>query len=229
MKLMKKHLFFIWSLVAVLGMTLSIFKSTRHAPQLTHETLIQNESELRLVAGATSPAPTVPPRAPGEGGVKNIYGQEWINNADGSQTVIGPCGTAACTGVWKDGGWDPNYNKPGAVTPVPIKKSSSSTPASTAKTTTPTPTPIPRALREIFGPNVEVRAKACKSATSCVDVKLSYDDKTGLVVKTENAGPADLKDVVYIEFIFETKTYRVLVSGGKPASAAGQQPAAAAH
>lgn len=229
MKLMKNHLFFIWSLVAVLVMILGIFKITRQIPQLTQLDPTQIENELRLVA-AGSPPPSVPPRAPGAGGVKNIYGQEWINNADGSQTVIGPCGTAACTGVWKDGGWDPNYNKPGAATPVPIKKSSSSgggtSPTTKTTTATATPTPRPLPLSQILGPNIEVRGKACKSATSCADVKLSYDDKTGLVVKTETAAAADLKDVVYIEFVYEAKTYRILVSGGKPGTSAGQQPAA---
>lgn len=231
MKLMKKHLFLIWSLVAVLGLTLGIFKIARQAPQLTRVTTTQNESDLRLVAGAGSPAPSLPPRAPDAGGVKNIYGQEWINNANGTQTVIGPCGTAACTGVWNpsakngQGDWDPNYNKPGAATPVPKKPSSGGAPATAPKATTPTPTPLPCALREIFGPNVELRGKACKSAASCADVKLSYDDKTGLVVKTETATAADLKDIVYIEFVFETRTYRITVSGGRPGTSANQQPA----
>jgi len=55
-----------------------------------------------------------------------------------------------------------------------------------------------------------------------VDVKLSYSPASGLVVKSENAGVADLKDVVYIEFTHEAKNYRISVSGGKPGSSAAQ-------
>lgn len=165
-----------------------------------------------LATATTAPAPTRP-----QGGDTKPNGQTWYPpDSNGRIRVDGPCGNPSCIGYWNPaanggaGGWDPNFPQPGASTPVPKKPSSSGGAGSN-----PTPTPKPVALSTLLSATPTL-GKACKSATSCVDVKITYESNTGLVVKGSTDTPADLSGVSYIEFTVAAKKYRIIVTGGVP-------------